>query len=156
MYLGSKNIVKFMVPVLAGAGMLLSVSTGAQAVPESCNEFQKLVEPRASIMAEINGSSKRKTKLTPGQACTLMTRLVTIDKKLLDWMTANKDWCQVPDDQITGLKTASGQSGEFRTKACNAAAQQAKQINAAKRQAQQQQGGQSAPGAGVRLPQGAL
>ena len=125
----------------------------AFAMPESCNEFQKVVAPRLAMIEKLNGFKKRKP--TAIEACKTMVGLSQADKKILDWMIANKDWCQVPEEQITQLKQAGEQSSAFKTKACAAAANQAKQIEQLKR-AQAQGGGQPLPGAGVKLPQGAL
>ncbi len=152
---GSKTSVKLIV----FSAMLFSGATlaplNAFALPDSCNDFQKLVGPRMALIAQINGFKKKKP--SAGQACSILTRLTGADRKILDWMNANKDWCQIPEDQIAGLKQASGQSASFRAQACNAASQQAKQLSQMRRQQQQQGGGgQAAPGAGVKLPQGAL
>ncbi len=151
---------KTSVKLLVFSAVLVSCATlaplSASALPDSCNDFQKLVNPRMALISQINGFKKKKP--TAGQACTILTRLTVADKKILDWMNTNKDWCQIPDDQIAGLKQASGQSASFKNQACNAASQQAKQLSQMRRQQQQQQGGgrQTTPGAGVRLPQGAL
>jgi hypothetical protein len=141
-------------------GMWTLGASTAFAMPESCNDFQKVSAPRNSIMAQLNAFKKKKP--TAAQACSLLSRLVSTEQKIMTWMIANKDWCQIPEEQITGLKQASGQSVTVRGQACNAASQQAKQIAQMRRQQQMQQrqqqsgGGGQAPGAGVKLPQGAL
>jgi hypothetical protein len=152
---GSKTSVKLLLLCLA-----LFLPSAAFALPDSCNDFQKVATPRMALISQINGFKKRKP--TAAQACSILTRLVNSEAKILNWMNANKDWCQIPDDQIVGLKQASGQSASFKAQACNAAAQQSKQIAQMRRQQQMQQrqqqsgGGGQAPGAGVKLPQGAL
>ncbi len=156
MFSGAKTSVKlFMFSISLCSGVIFA-PLSAQALPDSCNDFQKLVAPRMALISQINGFKKKKP--TAGQACSILTRLMGADRKILDWMSTNKDWCQIPEDQITGLKQASGQSASFKNQACNAASQQAKQLGQMRRQQQQQQGGggQASPGAGVRLPQGAL
>ncbi len=155
MYRSSKSLM-----ALAIAGFFTFVSNVAYALPESCNEFQKLVEPRNAIMAQLTNTAQSKKRPTAAQACATVSRLVLAEKKISDWMTTNKDWCQIPDQEIEGFSKANAQSKEFKVKACNAASQQAKQIAQMKRaQAQQraaQGAGQSAPGSGVQLPKGAL
>ncbi len=134
--------------------LIMLIPTASFALPDSCNEFQKLSESRGRIIAQINGFKSKKP--SADQACSVLSHLIQADAKILSWMGENKDWCQIPDDVVTGLKQASGQSANFRNKACSAAVQQKKQIGQMRRQQQQQQGGQIAPGAGVKLPQGAL
>lgn len=134
--------------------MLAFGVSSASAMPESCNEFPKIVAPRLALIEKLNNFKKKKP--TAIEACKTMTSLIAADKKIMDWMVANKDWCQVPDEQLTQLKQASEQSNEFRGKACAAAANQAKQIEQLKRAQAQGGGGQPLPGAGVKLPQGAL
>ena len=139
--------------IVATLGLSLLGPTMSNAMPESCNDFQKVVAPRVALIEKLNGFKKRKP--TAAEACKIMNNLSAADKKIIEWMETNKDWCQVPDEQITQLKQASEQSNGFKGKACSAAAAQAKQIEQLKR-AQAQGGGQPLPGAGVKLPQGAL
>lgn len=138
-----------------GATALLMASSASYAVPESCAEFPKIVAPRIALIEKLNGFKAHKP--TAAEACRVMTSLTQADKRILDWMIANKDWCQVPDEQIAQLKQSSEQSNGFKGKACAAAANQAKQIEQLKRAQAQGGGGPSAPpGSGIRLPQGAL
>ena len=139
--------------LLAALFMVLVGTTPAMAVPESCAEFVKIAAPRLALIEKLNNfKTKRPSAM---EACKVMTSLNAADKKIMDWMLANKEWCQVPEDQIESLKVSGEQSQGFRNKACAAAVTQAKQIEQQKR-AQAQGGGQSLPGAGIKLPQGAL
>lgn len=125
----------------------------ASALPESCAEFQKLIAPRQAAIETINRFKQHKP--TASEACKAMTALTAADKKIMDWMTANKDWCQIPEQQIAQLHQANDQSTAFKTKACTAAVTQAKQLEQLKR-AQAEGAAPAPPGAGIRLPQGAL
>ena len=140
--------------LLMAGGLFVAVGSGpAFAIPESCADFSKLVAPRIAFIEKLNSFKSKKP--TAIEACKVMTGLVQADKKIMDWMLANKDWCQVPDDQIAQLKQSSDQSSGFKNKACAAAVTQAKQLEQLKR-AQAQGGGSAPAGSGVRLPQGAL
>jgi hypothetical protein len=141
------------IKIFAAAALCLASAGSAYALPESCNDFQKVAQPRVSLINRINGFQKKKP--TAVEACKIMTSLVGVDMKILEWMEANKDWCQVPDEQIASLKQAGAQTSAFKTKACAAAVTQAKQIEQMKK-AQAQGGSGAAPGSAVRLPQGAL
>ena len=146
------NYNQLAIKLFAASFLCLTMAGSAYALPESCSDFQKVALPRVQLINRINGFQKKKP--TAVEACKIMTALVGVDKKILEWMEANKDWCQVPDEQIASLKQAGEQTSAFKTKACTAAVTQAKQIEQMKKA--QAQGGGSAPGSAVHLPQGAL
>jgi hypothetical protein len=146
-------------------GLLIGGSSDVFAQASSCQtDFQKVMGPRQAIIARINGFAKRRP--TADQACSSLGQLVSADRRVLNWMNENKDWCQISDEMISQLRTSSGQAARSRGQACGAAAQQRTMIARARaaqaRAAQQQQagggGGDRPPpvGSGVRLPQGAL
>jgi hypothetical protein len=147
-------------------GVLLAGSNDALAQASSCQaDFQKVMGPRQAIIARINGFAKRRP--TADQACSSLGQLVSADRRVLNWMTENKDWCQISDETISQLRTSSGQASRSRGQACGAASQQrvmiararAAQARAAQQQASGGGGGGDRPapvGSGVRLPQGAL
>jgi hypothetical protein len=145
------------------AGGLLLSGGNAFAQATSCQtDFQKVMAPRQALIARINGFAKKRP--TADQACSTLGQLVAADRRLINWMTENKDWCQIGDEMITQAQASSGQAARSRGQACSAASQQRSQIAKARaaqaRAAQQQQAGggdRPAPvGSGVRLPQGAL
>lgn len=134
------------VPFLALAGM----SSAAQAMTPSCQaDFQKFIGQREAAIQRINGFNKKRP--TAQAACAAFNNLSGSEGRLIKWMTDNKEWCQVPDQMLEQLKQANGQTQKVRGQACTAA----------KREAQGQAAGGAPrgappPGAGVRLPQGAL
>ncbi|HRK24893.1 MAG TPA: hypothetical protein PLQ11_08055 [Beijerinckiaceae bacterium] len=132
-------------------GAVGTVPAVAQQMPESCQkDFVPLMQKRQQFMATIEGYRKRKP--TAAQACGTFRNLAVHNKKLADWMTAQKDWCQIPEDMLKGVTESQAQIEQTRGSVCGAAAKQAAQI----RKMQSQQPRQPAPGSGVRLPQGAL
>ena len=139
----------------AAAAAALGASSGAaQAQASTCQtDFQKMMEPRQKLIERINGF--RNKRPTAVQACSTLGSLVAADRKLIGWLNENKEWCQIPDQLIEQLQTASSQASRSRGTACQAAKNQASQIARARAQ-QQQQSGAPAVGSGVRLPQGAL
>lgn len=131
-----------------------SLAAGAQNMPESCQkEFVPLMQKRQAYIEEINGYKKKKP--TAAKACNTFKNLAAHNKKIGDWMTSQKDWCQVPDEMVKGVADAQKQIEQTRGNVCGAAAKQAAQIRQMQRQ-QQQGGGRAPAGSGVRLPQGAL
>ncbi len=138
----------------ATAATLLILGGEAQAQSASCQtDFQKVMEPRQALIQRINGFRNKRPTAT--QACSTLGSLVAADRKLIAWMTENKDWCQIPDQLIEQVQGAAAQASRSRGTACQAAKNQANQVARARAQ---QQGAASAPavGSGVRLPQGAL
>jgi hypothetical protein len=150
--------------VALSLGALFLSGNDALAQASSCaTDFQKVMGPRQALIARINGFARKRP--TADQACSVLGQLVSADRRVLNWMTENKDWCQIGDEMISQLQNSSGQAARSRGQACGAASQQRTQIARARaaqaRAAQQQQAGgggdRPAPvGSGVRLPQGAL
>lgn len=144
---------------LAAASFLDAAPAFAQA--SGCEQIQKLLTERQSIVATLNSSSKSKHKLTPQQACGSLGKLVSNGSAALKFATANQDWCQIPPAFIDGLKADNDKAAGIRNQACNAVKQQAAMQKRAQQQAQQQGnnpfgGGDSIVGGGVKIPQGAL
>ena len=165
MNLHLKSIRSFGAALIISAAALLPAAllsaSQVQAQASGCQEdFQKNMAPRQALINRINGF--RAKRPTAGQACSTLGQLVAADSRMITWMNANKDWCQIPDQLVEQLKESSGQAVRSRTQACTAAKSQQGQIaraRAAQQRAADQGGGGGAPaavGSGVKLPQGAL
>ena len=129
-------------------------SVPALAMPESCQkDFVPMMTKRQQYIQTINGYKKKKPSAPA--ACSTFSGLSAHNKKVVEWMEAQKDWCQIPDDTVSAMKDQQGQIDKTRGVACDAAAKQAKMIRQMKNQQRQQQAGPGV-GSGVRLPQGAL
>ena len=142
------------------AGLGLAEPALAQ-VPSGCENLQKLMQERQSIVQQLNSASKAKRKLTPQQACGTFGRLVGNGNALIKFATANQDWCQIPASFVDGMKADNEKAANFRGQACNAVKQQAAMQRRAQQQAQQQGanpfgGADSITGGPMRVPQGAL
>ncbi|HRJ69643.1 MAG TPA: hypothetical protein PK812_08545 [Beijerinckiaceae bacterium] len=121
-------------------------------MPQSCmNDFKPLMDARQTAVQRINGLNPKKTTAT--QACSAFRDLAARNKKVVEYMTANKDWCQIGDADLAAVTQAQDQIEKNRANTCNAAAKQAAQVRQMQRQ---QQSAQPGVGSGVRLPQGAL
>lgn len=144
---------------LAGIGLAQPVLAQT---PSGCENMQKYLQERQSIVQGLNASSKAKRKLTPQQACSTLGKLVNNGNATLKFATANQDWCQIPPSFIEGMKADNEKAATIRNQACNAVKQQATMQRRAQRQAQQQQGANpfggadSVTGGPMRVPQGAL
>jgi len=142
------------------AGLGLAEPALAQ-VPSGCENLQKLIQERQSIVQQLNSSSKAKRKMTPQQACSAFGRLVGNGNALIKFATSNQDWCQIPPTFVDGMKADNQKAVSFQGTACNAVKQQAAMQRRAQQQAQQQGnnpfgGADSITGGAMRVPQGAL
>jgi hypothetical protein len=144
------------------AAAFLDVGT-ASAQPSGCEQMQKLLQERQSIVQQLSGSSKSKRKMTPIQACSTLGRLVNNGAAAMKFATANQDWCQIPASFMENMKNDNAKAADIRGKACGAAKQQAAMQQRAQQQARQQQqganpfgGADAVTGGPMRVPQGAL
>lgn len=134
--------------VFAALSAMMAANPALAITPSCQEEMNKITTSRQSAIDRVNGFAKKRPSAT--QACSAFGTLVSADKKLLDWMTSNKDWCQVPDQLIEQLQDAQQQAAKVRDQACTAAKKEAEM----RRNAAPAAG--PPPGGGVRLPQGAL
>lgn len=134
---------------------LLALATGeAFAQSASCGAIQGQLEQRKAIAQGLQAGGKK--KLDAKTACAGFGRLVTNGASIIKWAEANKDWCQVPDSFIEGMKADHAKAQEIRAKACNVAAK----VLQMEKQAKSGNGGGLLGGGGLTgpttLPQGAL
>ena len=134
-----------------------SVAPGAGT---DCNGIQKTLAERKNLVAKANSASSAKKKMTPQEACALFGRLQANGSEGVKWITANKEWCSIPDSFAEGFKADHMKVGGIRTKVCGIAAQATKMEAQARTQAQNGSGGGLLGGPGLtgsfKLPQGAL
>ncbi|MGD9657359.1 MAG: hypothetical protein AB7U61_06905 [Methylocystis sp.] len=106
---------------LALFAMLLAAG-GAHA--EGCQEdFQKLTEKRMAGIEALNKLGKAgKGKMDPEAACPAARRLVAVETEMMNYLTKNKEWCNIPDNIVDGFKDARGKTQSFASQACAAAA----------------------------------
>ena len=138
----------------------------AQSVPQQagtdCGAIQKTLIERKNLVAKANAASNSKKKMTPQEACSLFGQLQANGTTGIKWITANKEWCSIPDSFSEGFKADHNKVAAIRTKVCGIAAQASKMEAQAKAQAQNGGGGGGGllggPGlsGAFRMPQGAL
>ncbi len=148
---------------LAVATLAVSLaSTPASAQVNGCQDLQKLLGERQSIVQRLAAAQKAKKKMTPQEACSTFGRLASNGEAAIKFATANQDWCQIPPSFIDGIKADNEKVMTFRGQACNAVKQQAEMEKRARQQAQGANpfGGAdsvtSGAGGGLRVPRGAL
>lgn len=142
---------------LAAIGILASTPAFAQS--NACQDGQKILLERQELIKQISaitGGGKKK-QVDPRAACTVFGKLVTNGDAGMKWMTANKDWCQVPDQVVQNFEQDHKRAQTFKGQACGAAAKMTEMEKRAKQQAQQ---GGPRMGGGLTgtlsVPQGAL
>ena len=98
--------------------------------------------------------------MTPQEACALFGKLQSNGAEGLKWITANKEWCSIPDSFAEGFKADHLKVSGIRTKICSVAAQATKMEAQARTQAQNGATSGLLGGPGLtgsfKLPQGAL
>ncbi|MGH1588423.1 hypothetical protein ACRBEV_08730 [Methylobacterium phyllosphaerae] len=135
----------------------------AQGAAPECGTIQKTLADRKALVSRANAASQSKKKMTPQEACALFGKLQANGAEGLKWITANKEWCSIPDSFAEGFKADHLKVSGIRTKICSVAAQATKMEAHARAQAQAQAnggGGGLLGGPGLtgsfKLPQGAL
>jgi hypothetical protein len=148
--------------VLVGTVMFGTAASAQGAAPE-CGAIQKTLAERKALVSKANAASQTKKKMTPQEACALFGRLQSNGAEGMKWITANKEWCSIPDSFAEGFKADHMKVSGIRTKICSVAAQATKMEAQARAQASAQasgQGGGLLGGPGLtgsfKLPQGAL
>lgn len=146
----------------------MSQPAPAQAAPQAaapvgnsdCGAIQKTLAERKALVGRANAASTSKKKMTPAEACSLFGRLVSNGAEGMKWITANREWCSIPDSFAEGFKADHAKVSGIRTQICGVAAQAAKMEAQARAQAQNGGGGGLLGGPGLtgsfKLPQGAL
>ena len=138
------------------AGVALP-SGPALAQPSTCQEAQKFMGERQTLIQGLNKSAGKDKKLDPRVACGAFGKLVSNGETGLKWLETNKDWCQVPDQFVANFKSEHAKIKDLRGQACGAVA---KLEQMQKQAREQQQKGGNPFGGGLtgtyKIPQGAL
>ena len=104
----------------------LGAAAPALAEEKSCNDAMlEFKQRRDNAMAGINQlvSAAHGKQLDPTVFCAKSAPLNAAESAWIAYMEKNKDWCGVPDDMISGLKSVHAKNVGFGAKACTAAAQ---------------------------------
>jgi hypothetical protein len=140
--------------VLAGMIMAPLIPTAATAQGVGCGDIQKFLIERKTIAGSL--SPKKGQQLDARFACSGFGKLVSNGSALIKWVDTNKDWCQIPETFVSGIKADHERATAIRSKACGIAAKQTQM----EKQAKQGGGGGLLGGPGLegqmRVPQGAL
>lgn len=142
---------------VGAAGLLVSAVPDAGAQSASCQSIQPMLTQRKDISGRL--SSGAKGKLDARVACSGFNQLVSNGQTLIKWVETNKDWCQIPETFVSGIKADHEKAISIRARACKVAAQQTQMDKRAKEGAGSGAGGLLGGGglAGQQaMPQGAL
>ena len=136
------------------ATALLATGLGGTASATDCNsDIAALSQKRQVFMEKLNVLAKAaKGKLDPVASCPTLKGLVATEANLLKYLESNKNWCNVPDNTVDGLKAANAKSQQFASQACTLAVQ-------VKKQQQEAASGSGANALGIeaqKLPTGPL
>lgn len=153
-------------PAAAAPAMPMPAMTAPAAPAQSiapqastdCGAIQKTLQERKDLVAKANAASTSKAKITAQAACALFGQLQANGNAGMKWITANKEWCSIPDSFSDGFKADHARVMSIRTKVCGIAAQASKMEAQARAGGGGQQGLLGGPGlsGNFKLPQGAL
>jgi hypothetical protein len=113
---------------LAGIAVPLALSASigpAAAQSAECQELTKHLTDRRSLVETIQKLGGKDKKMDPKAACSAFGKLAANGTTTLKWAESNKDWCQVPDQFIQGIRTDHEKVVKLRGQACGVAAKQA-------------------------------
>ena len=141
--------------IIGLAALVLAAGEAHAQANSSCGAIQGQLEQRKAIASSLQAGGKK--KIDAKTACAGFGRLVANGAGILKWLETNKDWCQVPDSFVEGMKNDHAKAQEIRGKACNVAAKMEQMA----KQAKSGGGGGGLLGGGgltgpTNLPQGAL
>jgi hypothetical protein len=111
---------------VALAGTALSGEHAFAQAAAECGEIQQTLQARKDLIGKANAASNSKKKMTPAEACTLFGKLQANGTAGLKWITANKEWCSIPDSFAEGFKADHLKVSGIKTKVCTVAAQASK------------------------------
>ena len=151
---------------LAGlAGLALAGLTGATTPADAqspiCQQLGPYMLERKSLVETVQKLGGKDKKMDPKAACAAFGKLAANGTTMLKWAEANKDWCQIPDQFVEGMKTDHEKVVKIRGQACGVAAKQAE----LEKKARSGQGGPGGAGGllgggglegSYKIPQGAL
>ncbi len=148
---------------LTAAFALVGVFAAAPAFAQSsdCQAAQKFLGERQNLIQQINklGGEGKKKQVDPRAACGIFTKLVANGDTGVKWLTANKDWCQVPEQFAQTFTEDHKRAVNMKGQACQAAAKIAQMEKQAKKQQEQQSNGLLGGGGltgSYTMPKGAL
>ena len=97
----------------------------AQAQSSTCQQLGAHLTERKSLVDAVQKLGGKDKKMDAKAACAAFGKLATNGSTTLKWAEANKDWCQVPDQFIEGIKKDHEKVSKIRGQACSVAAKQA-------------------------------
>lgn len=139
---------RLVIVTMGAAGLLAVAVPQAGAQSASCQSIQPMLVQRKEISGRLSAGPKG--KLDARVACSGFNQLVSNGQALIKWVDANKDWCQIPDTFVGGIKADHEKAISIRARACKVAAQQTEMEKRAK------EGGGGGGGAGGLLGGGGL
>ena len=129
-----------------------------QAQSAACGDITPLLAQRKSIADRIQVAAGKGKQIDAKVACSSFGQLVSNGQTLVKFLETNKDWCQIPDNFIEGIKTDHSRALTIRGKACQVAAKQTQMEKQAREGGGSNSGLLGGPGisGSMSMPKGAL
>ena len=118
----ARSASRLIVVAVGAAGLITAAVPEAGAQSAICQNIQPMLTQRKEISGKLSAGSKG--KLDARVACSGFNQLVSNGQTLIKWVDANKDWCQIPEAFVGGIKADHEKAISIRARACKVAAQQ--------------------------------
>lgn len=118
----ARSASRLIVVAVGAAGLITAAVTEAGAQSAICQNIQPMLTQRKEISGKLSAGAKG--KLDARVACSGFNQLVSNGQTLIKWVDANKDWCQIPEAFVGGIKADHEKAISIRARACKVAAQQ--------------------------------
>jgi hypothetical protein len=129
--------------------LMIILSTPVFAQSTCDTDMKRIKDKHEAVVASLN-AMKKGGKLDANAACPKLRQLAGIETEWIAYMSKNKDWCNVPDEALTGMEGMKNKTASFAGQACSVAAKMKKM------QEQQAAGGGAGQQPQIRLPAGPL
>lgn len=118
----ARSASRLIVVAVGAAGLITAAVPEAGAQSAICQNIQPMLTQRKEISGKLSAGAKG--KLDARVACSGFNQLVSNGQTLIKWVDANKDWCQIPEAFVGGIKADHEKAISIRARACKVAAQQ--------------------------------
>lgn len=156
-----RSLLAFCLPLVVSGfvGFLPAAASAQAAGNDPCAKLGAVMQERVKIIAQVQGFKEKKP--TAQEACSVFTKLSSVNKSAVDGLVRDGAWCRAPESVAESLRQQQGQIDAGKENTCKAAADQKKM---------ESQQGAAAPGQKMgplggtgdilggpqKLPQGAL
>lgn len=111
--------------MVLGVSLVRPLPASAQAAAnDACAKLGAVMQERVKIIEQVQGFKEKKP--TADEACSVFTKLASVNKTAIDGLVRDGAWCRAPENFAESLKQQQSQIDQGKANACKVAAQQKK------------------------------